>query len=202
MTESLFKEWDPWLKYIPQSLIHTFRWVKLWDIGLKLNNHHITLTLDNFSSHSIQYELKCITLIYFWSSLTSHILPLDAASKPITNMSSAFMLFSEMMLKRQTYTKSISLRPWWWQREHGSMSVQLPSRTAGIILGYRGHHSLQSLWGIPTTILRMSSSTWLLGWKIRGAFLASHALLKNFWIQRSKRLERIPIHLKVEMMRL
>ena len=45
---------------------------------LRLENHQIALTLDNFSGHSIQYELKHITLIYFSPGLMSHIQPLDA----------------------------------------------------------------------------------------------------------------------------
>jgi len=55
-----------------------FRWIQQWDIELQLHKHNIALTLDNFSGHTIQYEPKCITLIYFWSGLTSHIQPLDA----------------------------------------------------------------------------------------------------------------------------
>ena len=55
-----------------------FRWIKNWDIELQVQNHHIALTLDNFSGHIIQYKPKCITLIYFRPSLTSHIQPLDA----------------------------------------------------------------------------------------------------------------------------
>ena len=45
---------------------------------LRLENRQIALILDNFSGHSIQYELKNITLIYFSPGLMSHIQPLDA----------------------------------------------------------------------------------------------------------------------------
>ena len=55
-----------------------FRWIQEWDIELQLQNHHITLTLDNFSGHKINYQPKCITFIYFKPGLTSHIQPLDA----------------------------------------------------------------------------------------------------------------------------
>ncbi len=55
-----------------------FRWIQQWDIELQLQNHHIALTLDNFSGHTIQYEPKCITLVYFQPGLTSHVQPLDA----------------------------------------------------------------------------------------------------------------------------
>ena len=54
------------------------RWIKQWDVKLQLDNRHIALTLDNFTGHSIQYEPKCITFIYFQPGLTSHIQPLDA----------------------------------------------------------------------------------------------------------------------------
>ena len=49
-----------------------------WDLELKLKNHQIALTLDNFSGHTIQYQPKNITLLYFEPGLTSHIQPLDA----------------------------------------------------------------------------------------------------------------------------
>ena len=55
-----------------------FRLIQQWDLELQLQNHHIALTLDNFSGHTIQYRPKCITLIYFSPGLTSHIQPLDA----------------------------------------------------------------------------------------------------------------------------
>jgi hypothetical protein len=55
-----------------------FRWIIQWDIELRLKNHQIALTLDNFTGHSIQYQPKCITLIYFGPGLTSHVQPLDA----------------------------------------------------------------------------------------------------------------------------
>jgi len=49
-----------------------------WDIELQLKNRQIALTLDNFSGHTIQYQPRNITLIYFKPGLTSHIQPLDA----------------------------------------------------------------------------------------------------------------------------
>jgi len=49
-----------------------------WDIELQLENRQIALTLDNFTSHSIQYKPKQMKLIYFEPGLTSHIQPLDA----------------------------------------------------------------------------------------------------------------------------
>ena len=55
-----------------------FRWIQEWDIELQLLNHHIALTLDNFSGHRINYQPKRITFIYFEPGLTSHIQPLDA----------------------------------------------------------------------------------------------------------------------------
>ena len=55
-----------------------FRWIQQWDIELRLQNCHIALTLDNFTGHTIQYEPKNITFIYFQPGLTSHIQPLDA----------------------------------------------------------------------------------------------------------------------------
>ena len=48
-----------------------------WDIELQLKNHQITLTLDNFMGHTIQYQPKNITLIYFKPGLTLHIQPLN-----------------------------------------------------------------------------------------------------------------------------
>ena len=55
-----------------------FRWIIEWDIELQLKNCQIALTLDNFTGHKIQYQPKCITLIYFEPGLTSHVQPLDA----------------------------------------------------------------------------------------------------------------------------
>ena len=54
------------------------RWFKQWHVKLQLKYHHIALTLDNFTGHSIQYEPKCITFIYFQPGLTLHIQHLDA----------------------------------------------------------------------------------------------------------------------------
>jgi len=47
---------------------------------LQLENCRIALTLDNFTSHSIQYKPKQMKLIYFEPGLTSHIQPLDAGT--------------------------------------------------------------------------------------------------------------------------
>jgi len=48
-----------------------------WNIELRLKNCQIALTLDNFTGHTIQYQPKNITLIYFKPGLTSHIQPLN-----------------------------------------------------------------------------------------------------------------------------
>jgi hypothetical protein len=55
-----------------------FRWIIEWDLELKLKNRQIALTLDNFSGHTIQYQPKNITLLYFEPGLTLYIQPLDA----------------------------------------------------------------------------------------------------------------------------
>ena len=63
--------------YLSVTNLH-IRWIMEWDIELRLKNRQIALTLDNFTGHTIQYQPKNITLIYFEPGLTSHIQPLDA----------------------------------------------------------------------------------------------------------------------------
>jgi len=62
--------------YLSVTNLH-IRWIMEWDIELRLKNHQIALTLDNFTGHTIQYQPKNITLIYFKPGLTLHIQPLD-----------------------------------------------------------------------------------------------------------------------------
>ena len=62
--------------YLSVTNLH-IRWIMEWDIELQLKNHQITLTLDNFTGHTIQYQLKNIMLIYFKPGLTLHIQPLN-----------------------------------------------------------------------------------------------------------------------------
>ena len=62
--------------YLSVTNLH-IRWIMEWDIELQLKNRQIALTLDNFMGHTIQYQPKNITLIYFSPGLTSHIQPLD-----------------------------------------------------------------------------------------------------------------------------
>src|SRR5713101_9338717 len=59
-------------------LTDSHRGIKELDQQFHSQNRHVTLTLDNFSGHTITYIPTHIKLIYFEPNLTPYVQPLDA----------------------------------------------------------------------------------------------------------------------------
>ncbi|KAF9220335.1 DDE-domain-containing protein [Gyrodon lividus] len=53
------------------------KWVKTFDIKMKQQNRYVLLIIDNFSGHTIPYELTNIQLKFFKPNLTPFIQPCD-----------------------------------------------------------------------------------------------------------------------------
>lgn len=54
-----------------------FRWVRKFDADMRRKQRNLSLTLDNFSGHYIDYKPRNVELVYLEPNLTSHVQPLD-----------------------------------------------------------------------------------------------------------------------------
>ena len=121
----------------PSATESCFKWIKEWGIELQPENHHIALKLDNFTSHSIQYQLKCITLVYFPHGLTSHVQPLDARIICCfkAHYWHQFCLCAIVWddAEEANIYKLISLRQWWCRASMGGIKRGIYSERQAII---------------------------------------------------------------------
>ena len=74
------KEWVSFISthlHHKMSYRHHCRWVKMFDLKMHQANCNVCLTIDNFSSHNINYQPTNMKIVFFKLNLTPFVQPLD-----------------------------------------------------------------------------------------------------------------------------